>query len=300
MTLITDKSQITRLNLSGQGLYELPDLSEYTNLYYLNCSQNHLVSLVGLPPSIKLVHCANNEITSLDSLPRGVKWLYCKNNSIRYLDHLPCDLDYLNCSDNVLTSLDNLPRKLNSVNCSNNRITTLTYLPPHLTVLNCCSNQIERLDNIPNTIKFLYCSNNQIRFLNFLPPKLEMLHCKNTLIERLDYLPKTVYNIQCDTEKMIYSFDDYCPFLTYFRPDYTQYVEVSPEFIKPKNIHKLNKFKMLYFKLKYGWKLEKYYLTYKMNRINRFKEELMMTIWHPRNIPRFADWGEDGFVDDSV
>jgi hypothetical protein len=48
---------------------------------------------------------------------------------------------------------------------------------------------------------------------------------------------------------------------------------------------------MLYFKLKYGWKLEKYYLSHKMNRINRFKEKLMMTIWHPRNIPRFADWG---------
>ena len=300
MTIINDKSQITKLNISGQGLHELPDLSEYTNLYYLNCSQNHLVSLHGIPPSVNLVYCANNNITSLDSLPMSVKWLFCKNNSIRHLDQLPSNLDYLNCSDNLLTGLDNLPPKLNTLNCSNNQIISLNHLPPGLTILKCCSNQIERLDNIPNTIKFLYCSNNQIRFLNFLPPKLEMLHCKNTLIERLDYLPKTVYNIQCDIEKMIYSFDEYCPFLTYFRPDYTQYVQVSPEFIKPKNIHRLNKFKMLYFKIKYGRKLEKYYLYHKMNRINKFKEELMMTIWHPRNIHRFADWGEDAFVDDSV
>lgn len=300
MTLITDKSQITKLNLSGQGLHKLPDLSEYTNLYYLNCSHNHLVSLTGLPPTIKLIHCANNNITSLDSLPRSVKWLYAKSNSISSLDNLPGDLDYLNCSNNLLTCLDNLPLKLNSLNCSNNTITSLNHLPTGLTVLNCASNQIENLDNIPKTIKFLYCSNNQIRLLNFLPPVLEMLHCKNNLIKRLDYLPKSVYNLDCDTEKMIYSFNEYCPFLTYFRPDYTQYVEVSPEFIKPKNIHKLNKFKMLYFKLKYGLKLEKYYLSHKMNRINTFKEELMMTIWDPRNIPRFADWGEYGFVDDSV
>ena len=298
MTIINDKSQITRLNLSGQGLHHLPDLSEYTNLYYLNCSHNYLKTLVGLPRSIKLVHCANNEITSLDSLPKGVKWLYCKNNLLTHLDYLPADLDYLNCSDNLLCSLDNLPPKLNSVNCKNNQITSLNHLPPCLTVLNCSSNQIENLDNIPKTIKFLYCSNNRIRLLNFLPPVLEILHCKNNLIKRLDYLPKTVYNLDCDENDMIYSFNEYCPFLSYFRPEYTQYVEVNPEFIKPKNIHRLNK--LLYFKTKYGRKLEKFYLSHKMNRINKFKEELMMTIWHPRNIPRFADWGEDAFIDSDL
>ena len=298
MTLITDKSQITKLNLSGQGLYELPDLSEYTNLYYLNCSQNHLVSLKGLPPSIKLIHCANNEITSLDSLPRGVKWLYAKYNSLSSLDNLPGDLDYLNCSNNLISFLDYLPPKLNSLNCSNNTITSLNHLPSCLTVLNCSSNQIEKLDEIPSTIKFLNCTNNTIRLLNFLPPKLEVLQCTNNDIHRLDYLPSTVYNVVCDEHKMIYQFDEYCQFLTYFRTDYTQYVTVSADFVKPRNIHKLNKFKILYFKLKYGWKIEKFYLSRRMNRINRFKEELMMTMWHPRNIPRFADWGEDGFIED--
>jgi hypothetical protein len=300
MTRITDKSKITKINISNQGLRQLPDLSEYTNLFYLNCSNNELTSLQGIPSSVKLLNCANNQITSLNYLPHSIKWLCCQNNYIVQLDNLPIRLNYLNCSNNLITSLDYLPPYLNSLKCSDNYLKTLDYLPKRLTVLNCSSNELYSLDKIPNSIKFLYCGSNNIRLLNFLPPNLEILHCKDTYIQRLDYLPTSVYNLDCDIHKMIYAFQEYCPFLTYFTPNNTQYVQVSEEFIKPKNIHKLNNFKKQIFKNKFGWKLEKYYLSHKMNRINKFKEELMMTIWHPRNIHRFSHWGEDSFIDNDL
>ena len=39
---MTDYASITKLNLTFKGLTELPDLSIYTNLKELNCSDNKL------------------------------------------------------------------------------------------------------------------------------------------------------------------------------------------------------------------------------------------------------------------
>ena len=95
-----DYASITLLDLSNKQLDVLPDLSMYTNL--------------------KKIICSNNHITSLDDLPSGLKVLYCTDNQITSLNNLPASLEVLSCSYNKLTLLDNLPHSLVELYCYGN------------------------------------------------------------------------------------------------------------------------------------------------------------------------------------
>ena len=97
-----DYSSITELDLSYKGLTQLPDLSLYTNLKNLNCSQNQITSMDNLPQAITKLECYNNQITSLDNLPHTIICLDCSYNQITSLDNLPHTITYLNCSYNPL------------------------------------------------------------------------------------------------------------------------------------------------------------------------------------------------------
>ena len=54
---------IEELDLSKQGLTELPDLRKYTNLKKLNCSYNKLTHLDNLPINLTKLDCSNNPLT---------------------------------------------------------------------------------------------------------------------------------------------------------------------------------------------------------------------------------------------
>ena len=64
----------------NKKLRQLPDLSRYTKLEELNCSDNMLTQLDNLPSSIIKLYCPTNFITKLDNLPHGLKILNCSNN----------------------------------------------------------------------------------------------------------------------------------------------------------------------------------------------------------------------------
>ena len=115
-----DYSNITELDLSNKGLTKLPDLSLYTNLKNLNCSQNQITSMDNLPQAITKLECYNNQITSLDNLPQTITTLCCSNNKLTSLDNLPLTLTELYCFNNQITSLDNLPLTLTELYCSGN------------------------------------------------------------------------------------------------------------------------------------------------------------------------------------
>ena len=110
---MTDYS-ITELNISYQGLVNLPDdIDKYTNLKILDCSENKLTSLDNLPQTLKNLYCGYNEITSLDNLPPTLEILICVCNKITSLDNLPPSLEYLSCVNNPFTynfkpSLENI------------------------------------------------------------------------------------------------------------------------------------------------------------------------------------------------
>ena len=75
---------ITELDLSNKNLTELSDLSRFTKLQILKCSNNKFTSLPNnLPDSLQILSCYNNQITSLPStlgcLPKSLQKLYCFN-----------------------------------------------------------------------------------------------------------------------------------------------------------------------------------------------------------------------------
>ena len=91
-----DYSSITELYLSNKGLTELPDLSHYTNLKTLDCSDNQITNLDNLPLSLIYLDCGCNKITHLDNFPLSLTRLVCGNNEITHLDNLPPTLTKLN------------------------------------------------------------------------------------------------------------------------------------------------------------------------------------------------------------
>ena len=97
---------ITELDISGNGLIKLPDLTKYTKLVKLNCSNNQITSLDNLPHTLIELDCHYNNLTSLDNLPSNIKQLICYVNKITSLDNLPLTLEILNCSENPITNLD--------------------------------------------------------------------------------------------------------------------------------------------------------------------------------------------------
>ena len=103
---LEDKSKIQELDLSGKKLTELPDLSEYTNLKKLYCSDNKLTYLSKLPNTLECLDCTKNKLTSLPELPDTLKELYCYNNQLTSLPELPDTLKELYCYNNQLSFED--------------------------------------------------------------------------------------------------------------------------------------------------------------------------------------------------
>jgi Leucine-rich repeat (LRR) protein len=131
---MTDYS-ITELDLSNQGLRELPDdIHLYTKLITLYCSNNELTNLPKLPSSLQKLYCSNNELTNL---PRSQS----DRLSARSALELPSSLQKLYCSNNELTNLPELTTSsLQDLYCSNNQLTNLPELPYSLEYLSCYSN----------------------------------------------------------------------------------------------------------------------------------------------------------------
>ena len=119
---------ITELNISDQGLVNLPDdIDKYTNIKILNCRNNNITSLDNLPPTLQWLFCSNNEITNLDNLPPTLQRLFCNENQITNLDNIPPTLQMLECDKNPLTytfepTLENIRNYNNYENLSRKRL----------------------------------------------------------------------------------------------------------------------------------------------------------------------------------
>ncbi|MEN6389946.1 MAG: S-layer homology domain-containing protein, partial [Syntrophomonas sp.] len=110
-------------------------------LQYLDCYQNQLASLPGLPASLQELRCYQNQLGSLpDPLPASLLRLNCSGNQLTGLPVLPAGLLLLYCSNNAITGLPVLPANLQSLDCHNNYLTSLPDLPASLTELQCYSN----------------------------------------------------------------------------------------------------------------------------------------------------------------
>lgn len=211
----------------------------------------------------------------------------CSNNHLTSLPELPNDTYYsgfqtINCSNNKLTSLPTLPHKLGSLCCSNNQLTSLPTLNYSLYSLDCSNNQITYFPSIE------ICATNQTSCLNFL-------NCSNNQLTSLPYIHKNSrMQVICINNKLDFTNlpDDY--FTIHFKPSITPIKEEEPIIKKEepiikeeepipnkKNMRIINKFKHLYYSLKFKKhfiKLLKKSRERKTNKTNRIIIAIVLII----------------------
>jgi len=177
--VITDSiNSIDSLDISsfnGQGsVYKINDLTgieDFTNLQYLNCSNNKFDTLnLNNNQYLKHIICASDSIEVLmtDSL-FSLDKLQCNSNNITELNLLGNpSLTELGCWDNQLDNL-NLTNNiyLGYLNCGENNITSLDVSMLDLYDLRCQNNAISTI-NLDNnySLEWLSCYNNNLQNIN--------------------------------------------------------------------------------------------------------------------------------------
>jgi len=224
---------------------ELPDLSRFTRLKRLycvdvqmkkflvdsihepvedlNCSENQIQCLPGLPRTLKRLDCAINCITRLPELPEGLVSLKASFNRITEIRRFPNDLvnleincnqladlpDVTNehmklfwCSDNLLVKLPKLNLTIEDLRISKNRITHLPRLKhTYLRTLVCECNQLTELPELPDTLVTLQVSKNQLKCLPDLK-QVKFVSCSYNEIEVLPEINSALYGLIVDHNRI--------------------------------------------------------------------------------------------------
>ncbi len=114
---------------STVSIRDLTGIEHFTNIIYLDCSNNSLRSLdLSHNEKLESLLCVGNFLTSLDlSYNKELKGLLCFSNSLTSLDvSKNTKLEKLECFGNSLTSLDlHQHLSLEILNCFDNSLTTL-------------------------------------------------------------------------------------------------------------------------------------------------------------------------------
>lgn len=197
-------------------------------------------------------------------------YLNLSNSNLFVLPNLTCykNLKTLICNYNKLTTLDNLPSSITHLYCYYNRIVNLDKLPNSIYSLICDCNQIVALDHLPSSIIELFCKGNQIVELDHLPSSITHLYCEHNQIVALDHLPSSITHLQCNMNPFTYAF------------------EATLD-----NIKIYNRFRFLFYLIKFSKRFKRFHLRFRLNRCNKYKEELIMKMFHPIHVQHFLQWG---------
>lgn len=189
---LSEAAAVQTIKCSGKDIKSLGDLSCFTGLDTLICSNNQLTQLdISSLSGLRYLDCSNNQITSLitsakqSSAPStragsdgnaALTTLLCPYNNLTSLDVSAYpDLKILQCSSNSLTSLDvtsNLALEklyfrsnqiasidvtrnsvLNYLDCMSNLLTSLDVTKnPLLSTLDFTKNQLTEIDVSKNTV----------------------------------------------------------------------------------------------------------------------------------------------------
>ena len=204
--LITNYDNVFYLNCSCNGLTWLPnDLP--ASLKWLDCSDNQLTRLPEwFPPSLQWLNCSDNQLTRLPKqLPLSLQVLKCNGNMLRWLPKtLPPSLLELYCDRNILMQLPvSLPSSLQQLFCSNNLLTALPeVLPSSLCGLGCNDNQLTTLTvELPLSLRSLFCDNNHLTSLPIT--LLQCIHLNNLSFEgnEIEYIPPVLIRFFDDKQE---------------------------------------------------------------------------------------------------
>lgn len=163
--------EVSNLNLFGAYISDITGVQAFSNLLYLNCSNNQITNLdVSQNTNLVVLWCYNNAFASLDVTQNiYLESLDCTGNGLIILDVTQnANLETLNVGNNLLNTLD---------------VTQNTSLE----VLRCAGNQLISLDVSQNTnLEILQCGVNQLTNLDVTQnPNLLNLSCPVNLLETL-------------------------------------------------------------------------------------------------------------------
>lgn len=66
------------MNISNANIEGILNLSNYTELKELVCSNNLITEIINIPETLTYLNCENNKIEILTNLPNGMTGLNCK------------------------------------------------------------------------------------------------------------------------------------------------------------------------------------------------------------------------------
>jgi len=148
------------IDLAGNGLTQLPELSSVILTGNFLCYNNQLTSLKGAPQSVGgNFYCDNNQLTSLKSGPQAVGGSFgCSNNHLTNLEGAPqFVVGNFDCNHNYLTSLEGAPQSIGEgFFCSHNDLVSLKGGPQFVGKGFCCdNNHLTSLEHTPQTFRML-------------------------------------------------------------------------------------------------------------------------------------------------
>jgi Leucine-rich repeat (LRR) protein len=193
---VSEASVIKYLVINGFPfpISSLEGITSFTNLEYLNCNGNQMLSSLNVSglTNLRYLTCFNCSLSSLNvSGLTNLKYLNCLSNYLQSLNlNGLTNLQTLNCSVNGMPSLNlNGLTNLQTLNCSINGISTLNLSGlTNLTNLDCGGNLLTSLDvsSLHNLLILSY-HNNQLPSVDFSGiTNLQQLNCSSNQIASLD------------------------------------------------------------------------------------------------------------------
>lgn len=231
--------------------------------------------LNSLPDDINLIKINNKHITYLPDLSRFTKLekLYCIHNYLTFLPTLPSTLKILYLDNNRLKTLPDLPPHLEYLSCADNQLSSLPDLPETLHTLCCSCNKLYSLPKLPYYLKNLYISVNKFTTLPILPLYLKGLSCASNKLIDFPNLPSSVNTLWCDNNPICEIIGNHIDDVNIIR----------------KNAQILNKFKYLYYCIKYKKQLRKLLWS--------LREKKIQEHYHPMHLIELLREKDDSELD---
>ncbi len=220
--LTANIENVTELDVSAEGIYDLTGIEDFTALEGLVCTYNNLTSLdVSNNQNLVYLLCNINFLTSLTLNNPNLLGLLATENNLMSVDlsNSPL-LEDLEIGDNQLTQLDlSNNSNLKLLNCTTNFISELnTSNNSMLEMLTCSNNPISNL-NFQNNLNLVWISANQLSDIEFV----DIRNGNNEDIVLFDTTGTD--NLQC-----IYVDDDDAPYLEdWYVDDFTHFVNTEEE-----------------------------------------------------------------------
>jgi len=191
---VSEAQLVKGLRISSSNIVDLTGIEKFTNLQYLLCDSNQIVTLtINEPTSLEYLQCRLNHLTSLNlSGCTNLNYLNCMYNQLVTIDTSALThLSRFFCMTNSLTSLDvSTNIQLTSINCGSNNLTALDVSNLHnLQGIYCSYNHITSLD-VSNNPYFnsLIADNNAFTYLNLKSGAIQWNYLQFSANPNLQYV----------------------------------------------------------------------------------------------------------------